>query len=112
MTYTNEAIKAVARGALGSISALLQVDEEASHVVRTPGLVSSELSNVVPVTFGWQSKVHGVELSRAAERGTSRVENSKTAGVSMATSSEKGTERGLLRLCIFWRIKSIPQRPV
>ena len=61
-----------------NIRAVFKLNEMLSHEFMPPGVISSEVGNVIPLIVGRPRKIHGVDLRATAKCRTSRIEDTQT----------------------------------
>lgn len=77
-TYRDVAIEATARGARRDRMGSFQVDVYLPHAFGQPGIIASQLCNILPVIVWRQGKVHRIDLGGASDSIAARIKNTQS----------------------------------
>ena len=90
---------------------VLEIDQVSAHVLVTPGWITSQVCDIVPLVVRRPREVHGIDLRATSQSGTTRVEDTEPAQVSSQQICD-GENEDRLRFCTTWWIKPDVVRPI
>lgn len=97
--YLKVAVVTMARRSMGNVGTILEIHQVLTHIFMAPGIISGQLSDVVPLIVRGPGEIHSIDLGATTQRCTARIQYTPTISHSLLDSSGHKTiwdVRGLL----------------